>query len=153
SITAIYALEYLRTSRRTISLENIVNQRAGQCVGASLIALAAREQTVEFVESRAGAHYQLIEQLSLVSKSAAPFDLHRKSFVKPTWDGSTLNSARDQHVRNFVAQDVFETVVGITWGTGGKEDYQVRLRNSKSGNPRWNRAGQIRTLQGEYDVY
>src|SRR5439155_15982474 len=106
-------------------------------------------KAIEF-EARAGAGYQLIEELSLVFKPALALGRHRNSLVKPTWDGLSPGCSPDQRVSDFVAHYVFERVVGIGGGPGGKEDH--RLPHCKASDPWRNTACQIRTFRHQYDA-
>ena len=101
--------------RGTIPLQHIVNHRASQCISANLIVLATRKQTIEFAKICAGAGYQLVEELSLVSESPLSLGRHGKSLVKPARDRLTAGSTPDQDVGDFMAQHIFEAIVGIAW--------------------------------------
>ena len=68
---------------------------------------------------------------------------HCQAFIKPTRDGLATGSPPDEDVCDFVAQYVLESVVGITWGTGGEKNHQIRCVQRKSRDPRRNLARPI----------
>ena len=122
--------------RRTIHLQDIVDEGAGQGISADLIALRAGEQTIQTVEIGFAAFDQLIQKFGLILKPARAFDVHREAFIKPARQGVPIRSTPDQDVRDLMPKHIFDGVIGIARRSGRKDHDQAGLAHGEGGNPR-----------------
>jgi hypothetical protein len=100
-----------------------------------LIALSAGEQPIGALHIGSTASYELVQKLCFVLKLPLSFDSHRDAFIEPARYRLSSGGARDQYVRYFVAQDIFQSAIGIPWGACGKDHNEIRISYSKPCNP------------------
>jgi hypothetical protein len=81
---------------------------------------------IQVLEVRLAAGHQLVKELGVVLPPPFSLDLHGEAFIEPPRDGSA-RSTRYEYMRDLMAQDVFESAVGISRRTGWEQDNQVRL--------------------------
>src|SRR5438046_2312665 len=83
---------------------------------------AAREQTIQVFQTGAAAGDQLIKQLSLVLETPHSLHFHCEPLVEPARYRPAGGRAPNQDVSDFMAQHIFQSVVGIARRTSRKHD-------------------------------